>query len=297
MRTIVGVLRGGKSDYDNSLKTGSEVLQALDRDKYDPRDVFIDRMGAWHQSGVPMLPARALQGVDVVMNVVHGDGENGELHKILDSLSVPYTGASATASILAFNRHHARSVARSLGVKVPYGKIVEQTPDTSSLAFELFRSFPHPAIIKPTSGGVSIFADNYNGLEKGLERAWTYSPRILIEEYIPGSLAHVGIINDFRNENLYALFPGDSERVPGIFLPGEKRTLMDAARVIHQGFSLGPYSHSNFVVSKRGVYFIDTKAGAGIGLHGESAFHQALHAAGINLKHFLDHIISLARRK
>ncbi|MBX4191883.1 hypothetical protein KW798_00120 [Candidatus Parcubacteria bacterium] len=297
MRTIVGVLRGGENKYEASLKTGAEVLQALDRDKYDPRDIFIDRQNMWHQSGVPMFPARALQGVDVVFNVVHGNyGEGGELHKILDSLHVPYTGASAAASILAFNKHHARSVARGLGLKVPYGKVVEQNPNIEEVAFELFRTFPHPAVIKTVSGDLRVVAEDFHSLQNGLERVWQRSPKALLEEMINGKEASVGVIDDFRNEKLYTLFPAEKERVPGLFLPHEKRTLMDAARVIHQGLNLGHYSHSNFVVSKRGVYFIDTHSAAGVGLHGEGQFSKSLHAIGVKLSHFLDHVLSLARR-
>jgi len=44
MRTVVAVLRGGpSSEYDLSLRSGAAVLEALDKEKYEPRDIFIDR--------------------------------------------------------------------------------------------------------------------------------------------------------------------------------------------------------------------------------------------------------------
>jgi D-alanine-D-alanine ligase-like ATP-grasp enzyme len=43
-RTIVGILRGGSSsEYDSSLKSGAALLQALPEERYDTRDIFIDR--------------------------------------------------------------------------------------------------------------------------------------------------------------------------------------------------------------------------------------------------------------
>ena len=72
-RTIVGVLRGGtSSEYDLSLKTGAAMLAALPEERYDTRDIFIDKRGIWHLRGMPVSSARALQQVDVVLNALHG---------------------------------------------------------------------------------------------------------------------------------------------------------------------------------------------------------------------------------
>ncbi len=299
MRTIVGVLRGGpSSEYDLSLKTGAQVLQAFDRERYDARDIFIDRQGVWHQGGVPMLPARSLAGLDVVFNVVHGDyGEDGRLHRVLDALKVPYTGANLPTSILTYNKHHTRAVVKGLGIKMPHARVMERPEDVHGAALELFRSFPHPAIVKPVVGGPVYSANSFHGLESALERAWQNSPKILIEEYIPGRRAHVGLIEDFRGEKVYALLPGDRDRVPGLFGAQEKHALIDAARRVHEGLNLSHYSHVDFVVGKRGVYFLEASTATGVPLHSDSSFSRALHAVGVKLSHFVDHVIDLARRK
>lgn len=322
MRTVVGVLRGGpSSEYEVSLKTGGSVLEALNRERFEPRDIFIDRSGVWHHGGVPMLPGRALQGVDVVFNVVHGEyGEDGRLHRILDQLRVPYSGAEAPASILAFNKHHTRSVVRSLGVKIPYGKVVEKTPDVEQIALQLFRSFPHPAVVKPVIGGSSVgisLANDFHSLVEGLERAWEVAPKALIEEYIAGKEASVGVIDNFRNEKSYVLLPAEIvpppsspffdydakysgksiERVPGLFAAHEKHTLMDTARAVHEALNLTHYSRSDFIVSKRGIYFLEANSAAAVGMTKESLLPKALHAVGVKLGDFLEHVINLARRK
>ena len=62
MKTVVGVLRGGpSSEYEVSLKSGANVLSALNQEKYEPVDIFIDRRGQWHLFGAPVLPERALR--------------------------------------------------------------------------------------------------------------------------------------------------------------------------------------------------------------------------------------------
>ena len=98
-RLTVGVLRGGPSnEYDISLQTGAEVLHALPEEKYAARDIFIDREGQWHLLGMPRSPDRALRGVDVVVNALHGKyGEDGRVQQLLDRFGVPYTGSQSFA--------------------------------------------------------------------------------------------------------------------------------------------------------------------------------------------------------
>ena len=72
-RTSVGILRGGtSSEYNLSLKSGAAMLAALPEDRYDTRDIFIDKRGYWHLRGAPVDAARALSQIDVVLNALHG---------------------------------------------------------------------------------------------------------------------------------------------------------------------------------------------------------------------------------
>lgn len=319
MRTVVGVLRGGpSSEYDVSLKSGANVLTELNRDKYEPRDIFISRDGEWHLHGVPVPPERALRGVDVAFNVIHGHyGEDGQVQRVLETHAVPYTGSDALASAIAFNKHQTKELASQLGVKVAHGVVVEPTDDLESLAFDLFRSFPHPAIVKPVAGGSSVGTtkvESFHQLQSALERAFEVSPKALIEEFIKGKEATVGVIDGFRGEKTYALMPveiipppkhsffsheakysGESiERVPGNFTQEEKNELTRLAKAVHEGLSLSHYSRSDFIVSRRGIYFLEVNSAAAVGLTKESILPKALHAVGSRLSEFLDHVIGLA---
>src|SRR3989344_6753891 len=135
MRTVVAVLRGGpSSEYEVSLQTGGAVLEALDREKYEPRDVFITRKGEWHSHGVPMLPERALRGADVAFNAMHGEfGEDGGVQRLLEVLKIPYTGSDTVASALAFNKQRTRAAVQKLGIKIPRGITVSAGQDIEGL--------------------------------------------------------------------------------------------------------------------------------------------------------------------
>lgn len=319
---MVGVLRGGPSnEYEVSLKSGANVLTALDTNKYDARDIFIDKNAQWHVRGAPVTPERALNGIEVALNVVHGEyGEDGTLQRILDALQVPYTGADALTSSVVFNKQLTNKAVSKLGVKVPHNSVVDSAKitDLHKTALHIFRAMPHPFIVKPVVGGSSVGitkVDNFDALEFALERAFAVSSNAMVEEFIPGREATVGVIDDFRNEEAYALMPieivppasspffdydakysGQSiERVPGHFSTEEKRALADAAKAVHAGLALRHYSRSDFIVSPRGIYFLEVNPAAGIGMTNESLFPKALQAVGSRTADFFDHIIKLAK--
>lgn len=325
MRTVVGVLRGGPtSEYEVSLRSGANLLAALDNEKYEPRDLFIDRGGQWYLHGAPVVPERALRGVDVALNIIHGEyGEDGRLHDVLDSLAVPYSGSDKSSSILAFNKARTKQEVKKVGIKTPRALVVSEDDargDTEALAFEVFRTFPHPAIVKPVIGGSSVgvtIVNNFAQLTWALEQAFKVSPQALIEEYIKGREATVGVIDNFRGEKVYALMPVEIippkenpffdydakysgqtiERVPGNFTQEEKTELMDTAKAAHEALGLSHYSRSDFIVGRRGIYFLETNNAAAVGMSEQSLFPKALAAVGTKMSDFLDHVVTLALRR
>ncbi|OGC87960.1 hypothetical protein A3D70_01910, partial [Candidatus Adlerbacteria bacterium RIFCSPHIGHO2_02_FULL_54_18] len=318
MRTVVGVLRGGpSSEYDVSLKSGATVLREMDAQKYEPRDIFISRGGEWHLHGVAVPPEQALFEVDVAWNALHGEyGEDGRLHRVLDTLGVPYTGSDASASALAFHKQRTKDLLAQNGIKVAHGTVVSVPQDEDeqeTLAIEIFRTLPHPAIVKPVVGGSSVgvaVADSFHTLAAALRHAAAVSPDVLVEEMIRGREATVGVIDDFRGQKTYALMPVEiipppnrffdyevkyngqtTERVPGNFSNAEKAELERVAVLAHQLVGAAHFSRSDFIVSRRGIYFLEINSAQAVGLTEESLLPKALRAAGASLSHFIDHVI------
>lgn len=320
MRTVVAVLRGGpSSEYEVSLKTGASVLAALDKEKYEARDIFIDRNGAWHVHGMEASPERVLQGSDIAFNAMHGHfGEDGKVQRLLETFAVPYTGSNAASSALAFNKQHTKQAVKKLGIKTPRALVVPppEDGDYEALAFKIFRSFPHPSIVKPVIGGSSVgttIVNDFHTLAWALEQAHGLASQALVEEFIKGKEATVGVVDSYRGERTYALMPveivppssqpffnyhakysGESiERVPGNFSQAQKEELAYLARRVHEDLGLAHYSRSDFIVGKRGIYFLEVNTLPG--LTPESLLPKALNAVGSTLSHFVDHVINLAR--
>ncbi len=322
MKTTVAVLRGGpSSEYEVSLRTGAAVLRELDPERFHSRDIFIDREGQWHLHGAPVLPERALRGADAVFNVVHGEyGEDGRLHNILDALNVPYTGPGRFETAQAFNKHRSREAVSRLGIQVARGVLVAPPAngDMEEAAHALFRSFSMPAVVKPVIGGSSVgitLANDFHSLAEGLSRAFEIAPKALVEEYVRGREATVGVIDHFRGEKSYALLPveiippasrpffdydakysGETQEIcPGNFSAAEKDALMSAAKAVHENLGMRDYSRSDFIVNKRGIYFLEVNSAPAVGLTEGSLLPKAIAAVGSRLSEFLEHIIELAR--
>jgi len=314
----IGVLRGGpSSEYDVSLKTGGNVLQNLSRDTYDVHDILITRNGVWHKRGFETPPEKVLKHVDVIFNALHGEyGEDGELQRMLDTFQIPYTGSGALASALAMNKAKAKEIASKVGIRTPLHVIIEHTPDIDAVILEVFRTFPQPVVIKPLDRGSSvgvIISRSYAELIDGVHNVLQFSPKILIEEYIIGKEATCGILDGYRGEENYVMMPVeivppeknsfyDYESkyisddtgyiIPGGFSREEKDTIQSQAKRIHNALGCSHYSRSDFIVSPRGIFYLETNTLPGLTSH--SLVPKALEAAGCTFPEFIDHLINLA---
>ena len=153
-RIKVAVLRGGPGvEHDVSLATGKNILENLS-DKYIPTDIIVAKDGLWYLDGVKISPARLFKNIDVVFNAMHGEyGEDGEVQQLMDHFGVKYTGSRALASALGMNKVLSKDIFRKANLKTPLHKIIKKDDNLESIASALFKTFPMPAIIKPSNSG------------------------------------------------------------------------------------------------------------------------------------------------
>ncbi len=321
-KTRIAVMRGGpSSEYDVSLKSGSSVLSHFrQNEKYDVHDVLIDKEGNWHLQGVPVSPSDLSRKVDVVFNALHGEyGEDGKVQRILESHNIPFTGSNSFSSAVGMNKALTKNIFSQHDIKTPYHIILNKDEIDADRIYNLFRTFPHPSIVKPMTGGSSIgvmMVNSYDDLIDALTKAFHYGDSVLMEEFIGGKEATCGVVDNFRGKELYALLPieirkpkendffdyeskynGKSEEIcPGNFSSDEKSQLQSLAQKIHKALGLRHYSRSDFIVHpRRGIYALEVNTLPG--LTSESLLPKSLAAVGCTLPEFLDHLIGQALQK
>ena len=221
-KTRIGVVRGGpSSEYDVSLKTGAEVMDALDKEKYEPLDIIVSKDGLWYIFGSETKPHDALRRVDVIFNCLHGNyGEDGKIQSLLESHSMPFTGSGSLSSAIAMNKILAKDYFRRAGLKTPAHVFIDkdkvkedfekgENPAMNAI-LAAHSKFSLPYIVKPVGGGSSIgvsFVKSRDGFAIALAKAFLFGDSVMIEEYIPGVEANVGVIEGFRGVDMYALPP------------------------------------------------------------------------------------------
>ncbi|MBI5469829.1 ATP-grasp domain-containing protein [Candidatus Kaiserbacteria bacterium] len=306
-RTIVGVLRGGpSSEYEHSLKSGAAILNALPEDRYDARDIFIDKTGLWHMRGQPADPARILSQIDVVWNALHGGvGEDGTVQRLLERSGVPYAGSRALASSISLNKIRSRELLRAAGILMPRAASFTLQNDitTADMARAVFDQFGPPYVVKPASEGSGfgiIIADSIVDLPDAIGDILDAYGAVLVEELIRGQEATAGVIEDFRDESLYVLPPAHIHAsragfaVPSPFSFSDKERIAQVARAAHTVLGMSHFSNADFVLTKRGPYLLEVNAIPH--LHAEGALHHMLESVGSSIREFAEHAIHLARK-
>lgn len=317
----VAVLRGGPSDeYAISMQTGSGVLAALVDTPIQTKDIVITRSGQWLCDGYEKQPEQALYGVDVVFIALHGAyGEDGTVQRLLERLSIPYTGSGPYASALAMNKVVAKDHLKDLGIKMARHSRVtrEGVHDPFVTAEGISRLFGPRYVVKPVAGGSSIgtsIADNAQMLGKILRETLEHHDDLIVEELIEGREATVGVLENYRNESRYKMpvieivppkeakffaaevkYTGETEEIcPGRFNKAEKEALASAAELVHKTLALRHYSRSDFIVADSGIYFLEVNTLPGF--TPQSLFPKAMEAVGGTFPELVLHLITQAKK-
>lgn len=191
----VMVLAGGLSyERDVSLRSGRRVSDALRRAGVETTIVDADAnlLGALHDNQP-----------DAVYIALHGAvGEDGALRAVLDAAAVPYVGAGAAESRLAWDKPVAKTLLRRAGI---------DTPDWMALPHETFRelgaaavlervvkSVGLPLMVKPVNGGSGLGATpvfDEAELPSAMMSCFAYGGAALLERFVAGIDVAVTVVD------------------------------------------------------------------------------------------------------
>lgn len=301
-KLTVAVLRGGKAPaYEDSLQTGAHVLNVLNSasENYEPLDIFISRDGEWHSSGLVEEPHKILSRADVVWNALHGPlGEDGEVAKLLEKLRVPFVGSGIASSALAHNKDLAKNVYKLHNLLTPQHTVLTLDDLDSDNLIKVFQSHLMPVVVKPVTGvralGIRL-AKSFGEMKEAVADCFRHSPKVLVEEYIPGTVSTCTVIEKGKGEALYTLLPTHFEtefrRVRPTFEQNQK--IAEMAKEAHGALGLRHHSSSDFIVTPRGkIYILETNSNPVF--HPDSTLARSLEASGWKNRDFVEHNLKLA---
>lgn len=240
----VGILFGGRSlEHEISLISAKNVIEALDRDKYELTLISIDKNGVWHTrdslsclmhaddpkqvclqgseadiaivskgsgNSIVHLSSSTSSSVDVVFPILHGTyGEDGTVQGLLKLAGIPFVGSDVLASAACMDKDVTKRLLKEAGL--PVGKFLSVfSYEKSKFSFEdIVKRLGLPFFVKPANAGSSVGISKVKRKEdftSACEEAFSFDRKILIEEFTKGREIECAILG---NEEPAASLPGE----------------------------------------------------------------------------------------
>ncbi len=199
------VLSGGLSaERDVSLRSGRRVAEALrkERPDWDVTEQDVD-------SG--LLDMLNVHRPDCIVPLLHGAvGEDGSLRNLLECLDIPYVGASAAASRLAFDKPIAKRLAEDASIATPACVAMPQSTfrelGAAAVLDAVTARLGLPIVVKPTKGGSALgtsIVHQAADLPAAMVGAFAYGDVVMMERYVSGTEVTVSVFE--REGDLLAL--------------------------------------------------------------------------------------------
>jgi D-alanine-D-alanine ligase len=218
-KTRVIILFGGRSaEHEISLLSARNILGALDRERFEPVLVGIDKLGHWRRESERTLEAakgdpRLLalnanapevsieQGLelsalrldepmgndDVVFPALHGTyGEDGTVQGMLELAGVAYVGAGVLGSAIGMDKDVAKRLLRDAGLPVVDFRVVTAAAFRADAraATECAVELGYPLFVKPANAGSSVGVSRVRepaALEAAVRAALAFDRKVLLE--------------------------------------------------------------------------------------------------------------------
>ena len=217
-KTRVIILFGGRSaEHEISLLSARNILGALDRERFEPVLVGIDKLGHWRREsertlegakGDPRLlalnanapevsmeqglelavPLDAPMGSDdVVFPALHGTyGEDGTVQGMLELAGVAYVGAGVLGSAIGMDKDVAKRLLREAGLPVVDFQVVTAAALRADprAALEHAGELGYPLFVKPANAGSSVGVSRVRepeALEAAVREALRFDRKVLLE--------------------------------------------------------------------------------------------------------------------
>jgi len=234
----VGVVFGGRSaEHEVSVASAGNVLDAMDRARYEPVLIGIDREGRWllDDASRPLLDAagklpalevalvrrgasnalvdlsehRDLGTLDVVFPVLHGPyGEDGSVQGLCRLAGIPCVGAGVLGSAVGMDKDVMKRLLREAGIPTAGFLAVARSQPAPSFE-EAAAGLGVPLFVKPANLGSSVGVSKVRTageFAEALHLAFRYDTKAVVEESIEGRELECSVLG---NDDPVASVPGE----------------------------------------------------------------------------------------
>ncbi|MCK4234431.1 D-alanine--D-alanine ligase [candidate division WOR-3 bacterium] len=241
----VGILFGGKSaEHEVSLQSAKNVIEAINKKKYEVILIGIDKEGQWHLSDssrfllhednpkliklnkasdrvlfvpgkktkqlVSLTRGQSERQVDVVFPILHGPfGEDGTIQGLLKLANIPFVGAGVLGSAVGMDKDVMKRLLRDAGIPIATFLSFNRSSINVTNFDDVMKKLGLPFFVKPanlgSSVGISKVSDGKQ-FDVAVKEAFRYDRKILFEEFIEGREIECSVLG---NDNPIASVPGE----------------------------------------------------------------------------------------
>jgi len=240
---ICVIFGGNSSEHEISCVSAKNVLNNLNKEKYEIYPIGITKGGEWKlftgnidsfepttwentdtkkvlispDTGDKCIYIFKGQDVtkveiDAVFVIIHGkNGEDGTIQGLLEMSGIPYAGPGVLASALCMDKVASKHIFEAHGIPVTAWDYAtaEDMKNPEAVVKRIEETFTYPIFVKPSSGGSSIGAMKVSGREtlvSALNNALAYDEKALVEEFINAREIETAVMG---NSNPQIALPGE----------------------------------------------------------------------------------------
>ena len=193
----IGVVFGGRSvEHEVSVITGMQIIENIDKSKYEPVAIYITKEGKWltgpgllefknfknnnfsdskevimstrygdknlylHPDGGGLFTKKVVDRIDIMFPALHGtNGEDGTIQGLFELIGMPYTGGNVLSSSVGMDKILMKDVFKTYGIPVVDYTWFYRTSwenDKDQVIKDIEDKISYPVFVKPANLGSSI---------------------------------------------------------------------------------------------------------------------------------------------
>ena len=253
-------------------------------------------------------------GIDIVFLALHGKfGEDGKVQSLLEMRGVKYTGSEVTSSAMAMDKDISKIIFKHAGVPTPDWFMIEKGDFSFNHIDEKIKAyFDYPVVIKPndegSTVGLSIIQPDVEDiqLKSGLNLAFEYSDKIMVEQYISGRELTVTVLGEealpvveiIPKNGFYDYEHKYTSGMTEYFCPADLTKelgsqLREMGLLAHESLRCKAYSRVDFRMNQEGQFYC-LEVNTLPGMTELSLVPKAAQAVNISFPELLNRIIELS---
>ncbi|MEG2235843.1 MAG: D-alanine--D-alanine ligase family protein [Clostridia bacterium] len=210
MIKVLVIFGGMSSEHSISCLSASNVLENIDKNKYDITKIGIDKLGDWFKytgSNENIKENKwkedannkykitdilvELKKYDCIFPVLHGKyGEDGTIQGVFELAKIPYIGCDTEGSSIAMDKIISKELVKNIGINVVEYFYLNKYENITNEKLEKLiniNNLNYPLIVKPNKEGSSYGVSKVNNIDelnKAIKFSFEFDDKILIEKYI-----------------------------------------------------------------------------------------------------------------